>query len=63
MTTLERLPEPEQVVGYICGNGHRFWLDFVWPAPPKRCPACGLPETRQTGYDLVLVRELLKGED
>ncbi|MBT9171963.1 MAG: hypothetical protein DDT21_00339 [Syntrophomonadaceae bacterium] len=62
MATLERLPEPEQVVGYICGNGHRFWLDFVWPAPPKRCPACSLPETTQTGYGLVTPGLKRKGD-
>lgn len=30
----------EEVRGYICENGHIFWLDWTWPSPPNGCPCC-----------------------
>lgn len=30
-----------QVSGYVCANGHPFWIESVWPSPPEYCPCCG----------------------
>lgn len=40
----------ETVKGYICTNGHVFWLDDCWPSPPLSCPACGIKSIRSTWY-------------
>ncbi len=38
----------DSVSGYICLNGHVFWLDLSWPSPPLRCPCCGSKDIEQT---------------
>ena len=29
------------VRGYVCERGHTFWVDWVEPMDPRRCPMCG----------------------
>lgn len=31
----------EQVSGFVCARGHAFWIEWVWPSPPRNCPCCG----------------------
>lgn len=38
----------EHVTGYVCANGHAFWLEAAWPAPARRCPACGNDSLKTT---------------
>lgn len=40
--------DTEQISGFVCSNGHTFWLEAVWPAPPRRCPACGTDSIKAT---------------
>lgn len=43
----------EHVTGYVCVNGHAFWLEAAWPAPPRRCPACGSTEIKTAWGGMV----------
>jgi hypothetical protein len=29
------------VAGYLCPQGHPFWIESALPALPRRCPVCG----------------------
>lgn len=40
--------ERESVDGYVCKDGHPFWLERVWPSPPDYCPCCGTREIKTT---------------
>lgn len=44
----------EEAVGYICGKGHIFWMDWSWPSPPMSCPCCGDREMARTWSGRVI---------
>jgi len=46
----------QPVNGYICGNGHAFYLEWEWPSPPRMCPACGSQYIRSTWEGEVMRR-------
>lgn len=46
--------EREEVRGYICENGHIFWLDWTWPSPPNTCPCCNAKDNFATWSGRVL---------
>jgi len=33
--------ESETLRGYICRNGHPFWVEWVTATEPRCCPVCG----------------------
>lgn len=33
--------DKEDVRGYVCNNGHPFWIEGTWPNEPRNCPCCG----------------------
>ena len=36
------MQEPSLIVrGFICANGHTFFIDWVEPKDPMTCPMCG----------------------
>lgn len=43
----------DRVNGYVCTNGHAFWLEAAWPSPPKRCPACGTSDLKAAWGGMV----------
>ncbi|BAF60627.1 hypothetical DNA-binding protein [Pelotomaculum thermopropionicum SI] len=43
----------EYLSGYVCSNGHAFWLDDAWPSPPERCPCCGERSIKRTWAGIV----------
>ena len=45
--------DKEKVNGYICAQGHTFWLEWVWPAPPLSCPCCGEKNIKSTWAGIV----------
>jgi len=45
--------EKEQVNGYICSQGHPFWLEWAWPSEPVCCPCCGAKEIKNAWSGLV----------
>ncbi len=65
--TLDEPPEPlkqakkemimdvdtERVNGYICSNGHAFWLEFELSSKLKYCPTCGSEDLRRTWMGIV----------
>ena len=38
----------EILSGFICSNGHPFWLEWAWPSPPEYCPCCGSKQLSRT---------------
>ncbi len=44
----------EMVNGYICSQGHVFWVDWSWPSPPRNCPCCGIKLNEKTWSGRVL---------
>lgn len=34
--------------GFICTNGHLFWMEWAYPAPPSGCPTCGNVNVKRT---------------
>lgn len=33
--------DKEMIRGFICRNGHPFWIEWVEPMSPRCCPVCG----------------------
>lgn len=33
--------EKEMTRGYICRNGHSFWIEWTTATEPRYCPVCG----------------------
>lgn len=33
--------DTEMLRGFICRNGHPFWVEWVQPTNPRCCPVCG----------------------
>ncbi|MCL6442963.1 MAG: hypothetical protein K6T83_05830 [Alicyclobacillus sp.] len=47
--------DDEMLRGFVCGNGHPFWVVWTWPSPPHCCPVCGAREVKRT-WDGVIRR-------
>lgn len=43
----------ERLNGFICAQGHAFWLEWIWPAPPLSCPCCGEKVIKSTWAGIV----------
>ncbi len=66
--TLENPPEPlkrafigkvvksreEAGEGFVCSNGHPFWVDADWPSPPLCCPICADRHVMRTWAGRIL---------
>ncbi len=37
-----------QASGYVCANGHPFWIESVWPSLPEYCPCCGARDIKSS---------------
>ena len=39
----ERIMEEQSIMvrGYVCERGHSFFVDWIEPMDPRRCPMCG----------------------
>ena len=38
----------ELLTGFICSNGHLFWLEWAWPSAPEHCPCCNSKQITTT---------------
>lgn len=45
--------EEDMLRGFICSNGHTFWLKWAWPSPPSSCPICGTTQIKRTWNGIV----------
>lgn len=45
--------DSQRTKGYICANGHTFWVQWTWPMEPKACPCCGEKEIGRTWNGVV----------
>jgi hypothetical protein len=41
----------ETVRGYVCANGHPFWMEWVTPTGPRCCPVCGSEREIKRAWD------------
>ncbi|QQE81547.1 hypothetical protein [Alicyclobacillus sp. SO9] len=43
---MEKIMEEQSLTvrGYMCSRGHVWWVDWIEPMDPRRCPMCGSQE-------------------
>lgn len=46
----------ESLLGYICRNGHPFWIEWASATGPRFCPVCGSEKEIKRAWDGTIQR-------
>ncbi len=50
--------EKEHTRGYVCKNGHPFWIEWATATEPRYCPVCGSTADIKRTWDGIVKKGL-----